>query len=212
MEPRVAIRQPENYQVVFVGSELLVEGEAEGRRGTEPSIIRSVTVQLDNEPEVQAVLELRPGGGFSFTATLRPSSVGERKITANATTFNNEAVTDTVTVRAALRNIITSYRLVVHDKQRRFNFKGLGVRHPDAQILVWTQDGRLFRIYFLPDNEDLVRHYKVHDRNEVVLFLHSRQYAWCVDVLRNEGPQYINWEKDNFTLGTFREAPGEGDD
>lgn len=106
---------------------------------------------------------------------------------------------------------VTSYQLVVQDKQRNYNFRNLGVRHPDAQIIIRTQDDWFFRLYFLPDNEDLVTHYEASDKR-ANLFLYSRQYAWCVDLLRNEGPQWVVWEETNFYMITGQEPPGEGDD
>jgi hypothetical protein len=105
---------------------------------------------------------------------------------------------------------VKSYQLFVHDKQRNYNFNGLGNRHPDAQIIVNTLDAWLFRIFFLPDDESLVTHYEPAV-NQANLFLHSRQYAWCVDVMRNEGPQYLAWEGNNFYLSTGTEPPGEGE-
>ena len=106
---------------------------------------------------------------------------------------------------------ITKYQLVVQDKQRNYNFQGQGNRHPDAQIIIWTQDGWRFRIYFLPDDEQLHTHYGAGDKRANV-FLYARQYAWVVDLLRNEAPQSIVWQESNFYLTTGAEAVGEGDD
>ena len=105
---------------------------------------------------------------------------------------------------------VTSYQLVVQDKQRNYNFNGLGVRHPDAQIILRTQDDWIFRLFFLPDDEALVIHYESEDKH-ATLFLYSRQYAWCVDLLRNEGPQYVSWDSTSFYMSTGQEPPGEGD-
>jgi len=107
---------------------------------------------------------------------------------------------------------VNSYQLVVHDKQRPYDFQGQGVRYPDAQIMIWTDDGRLFRLFFLPDDEALVQHYEPQPMRANV-FLFSRQYQQCVDALRNDAPLYVWWDAvaGDFYLSSNQELPGEGE-
>ena len=107
---------------------------------------------------------------------------------------------------------ITQYRLVIHDKQRRYNFPQPGGKYPDAQIIIWTIDGYYMRIFFMPNDEPLAEHYEEALRKNVNVFLYSRQYTWCVDMLRNEGQQQAWWDGNNFFLSTGPEPLGSGDE
>ena len=79
------IRQPRKNEEVALGVDFNVSGTVSGTRGAVPNPLDSVTVQLNAEPPVNALLLTGPGRTVSFRATVRLNAPGEHLITVTAT-------------------------------------------------------------------------------------------------------------------------------
>ena len=106
--------------------------------------------------------------------------------------------------------VIETYATFMLDKNVSYNFHGLGVRHPDALIKMKAPDGWVAWAYFLPD-EPVLGHYSDDQHKRVTGFFPARQYAWVLDMLRNEGPCRFNFGQDRFEVWTGWEEAGVSD-
>ncbi|MFF8029248.1 FAD-binding protein [Streptomyces sp. NPDC007896] len=94
------IDTPSPDEEIPVGVDFMVSGTAVG---AEPDSLRSVTVQVDTQPLVTALLSHLPPqfpGAFAFRATVRLSSPGEHQVKATATSSSGSSVTGQVAVAA----------------------------------------------------------------------------------------------------------------
>ncbi len=85
--------------------------------------------------------------------------------------------------------------------------------HPSFVRCYYGNNASRWLTFFLIDSEDLPPDTVRQNGERINVYLPANRYAWCVDMLRNEGPHWFNYNDDpvQVVLKTGQEQPAEGE-